>query len=117
MCFDPKLGHRTYSANFIPCDCISCTHSLDQHRVIGLPEHQQLQYQPIKYCTYWPVLGSFNNWNNLKLSYKETSGEEIDKIYQVVLARISNNMDALLPTSQYGAIHTTDTYTMGILCD
>ena len=55
---------------------------------------------------------SFNNWNILKLSYKATSSEEIDKIHQVLLDRISDNMDALVQTYKCGGINTIDTTTM-----
>ena len=59
------------------------------------------------------MLGYFNNWAILKLSHESTSSEEIDKIYQVVLDAISDNMAALVQTGQYGAINTIDTATMG----
>ena len=41
------------------------------------------------------MLGYFNNWNIIKLSHKETTSEEIEKIHQVVLDGIDENMDAL----------------------
>ena len=59
------------------------------------------------------MLGSFNNCNILKLSHKETSSEEIDKIHQVVLDGLSENMTALVKTDKYGAINTTYTTKMG----
>ena len=34
-------------------------------------------------------------------------------MHQVVLDRISDNMDALVQTGKYGAIYTTDTATTG----
>ena len=75
--------------------------------------HQQPHCQPIQYCTYWPLLDSFNNWNILKLSHKATFSEEIDKIHQVLLYVISEDMDALVQTDIYGVINKTDTTTMG----
>ena len=75
MPFDPKLGHGIYTISQIPCACTSCTYSLYQPWITGLSEQQELRYQPIKYCTYWPVLGSFNNWNILKSPRKSKSSE------------------------------------------
>ena len=86
---------------------------LDQTWVPGFPAQQKPHYQPIQYCTYWTVLGSFNKWNILQLSHKGKSSEEMDKIRQVVLDSISNNMAALVQTDKYGAINTADTTTMG----
>ena len=113
MCFYPKLGHGTYAIHRISYACTYCTYSIDQPWIPGFPAQQQLRYQPIKDCIYWPVLGSFNNWNIPKLSYKATSSEEIDKSHQVVLNSISDNMSPLVQTGQYGYINTTDRATMG----
>ena len=113
MCFNIKLGHCTYTIFFINCACTQCTYSLDQTYISGLPAQKQTRYQPIKYFTYRPVLGSFNNWIIIKLSHKATSSEEIDKIHQFVLDGISEKMDALVQTGQYGAINATDTATIG----
>ena len=57
------------------------------------------------------MLCYFHNWNIIKLSHKETYSEEINKIHQVLLDRICENMAALLQTSKRGAINTTDTAT------
>ena len=59
------------------------------------------------------MLGYFNNWNIIQLSHKATSCEEIDKINQVVLDVISDNMAALVQTGKYGAINKTYTTAMG----
>ena len=59
------------------------------------------------------MLVYFNNWNIIKLSHKEISSEEIDKINQVLLYGISGNMFALLQTDKYGAINKIDTTTTG----
>ena len=48
--------------------------------------------------TYWHVLGCFKNLNLIKLSYKATYSEDIDKINKVVLYGISENMAALVKT-------------------
>ena len=67
MHFYPKLGHGTYPISIIPSACNLCTSILDQPWVPVFTEQQQLCSQPVKDCTYWPVLGSFNNWNIIKL--------------------------------------------------
>ena len=59
------------------------------------------------------MLSSFKNWNIVHFSHKVTSSEDLDKIHQVLLDGISDNITALVQTGQYGAINTTDTTTMG----
>ena len=97
----------------MPFDCTLCTSILDQPWITGFPVQQQPHYQPLKDCTYWSVLGSFNNCNVLKSSYKATSSEEIDKILQVLLYGISENMAAFCRNNEYGAINTIETATIG----
>ena len=109
MRFYTKIVNGTYSIHCIPCACTLFTYSLDQPWIPGIPAEQQPCYQHIKYCTYWPVLGSFDNWNIIKLSHKGTSSEEVYKTHQVVLDRVSDNMSTLLKTGQYGAI--------GVFCE
>ena len=75
---------------------------LNQPWTPDITYQKQPHYQPIKGCTYWPVLGAFNNWNIIQLSHKTTSGEEIDKINQVLLDGISDNIDGLSKTRKYG---------------
>ena len=59
------------------------------------------------------MLGSFNNWDIIKLSHKTTPSEEIDTIAQVVLDGIINNMSSLLKSGRYGAINITYASKMG----
>ena len=66
----------------------------------------------MKECTYWTVLGSFNNFNIIKLSHKAISSEKIDKIHQVVLDGIIDNMATLAQTDKYIVINITYTTTM-----
>ena len=99
MRFDTNLGNGTYTLCRIPCAFTFSTYSLGQPWIPSLTEQKQPRYQHIKYCTYWPVLCYFNNWNIIKLSHKETSGVELDKIYQAVLDGIIENTVALV---QYG---------------
>ena len=78
-----------------------------------MPPQKKTCYQPVKDFTSWNVSASFNNWNIIKFSHKETSSEDIDEIYQVVLYGIRDNMSVLIQTSQYVAINTTYTTTVG----
>ena len=53
---------------------------LDQPWDPVMPAQKQPRYQPIKYFTYWHVLGYFNKWNILQLSHKSRSYEDIEKL-------------------------------------
>ena len=86
---------------------------LDKPWISGIPSEKQERYQQVTKSTYWPVLGSFNNWNIIELSSKSTSSETFDEIHQVVLDSISINMSSFVESSKYGAINTTDTSTNG----
>ena len=100
MYFYAKLGHVIYEIHHIPCACTSCTSSLDQTWTPGFTEQKQSHYQPVKDCTHWPVVGSFNDCVILKLLHKATSSEEMDKIHQVVLYGISSNVAPLVQTDR-----------------
>ena len=113
MRFDPKLVHGTCLVCLIPCACPPCTSMIGQPWYPGMSAHKQLRYQPVKYCTYWTVLGSFNNWDIIQLSHKETSSQEIDKINQAVLDGVRDNMASLEKYGKYGSINTTDTTSCG----
>ena len=78
--FYRKLGHEIYAIHFILYDCNSFNSILYQPWVTSVTYKQQPHNQPVKNCTYWPVLGYFNNWNNLQLSHKATSSEEFYKL-------------------------------------
>ena len=82
-------------------------------RYPGVPSHQQTHYKHVKYFTYYPVLGSFNNWNIILFSHNATSTEYIDTNNQVILDIISENMSAFVKAGNYGDINITDTSTMG----
>ena len=86
---------------------------MDKPWISGIPSEKQEPYKPVTKCTYWPVLGAFNNWNIIELSSKSTSSEIFDAIHQVVLDGISDNMASLVEYGKYGAINTTDTSTNG----
>ena len=111
--FYPKLGHITCSMRYIPCACTMCTSMIDQPWFPGMPAQKNTLYQPVKDCTYWPMLCYFNKWNIIKLPYKATASEEVEKINQVVLDGISYNMASFVQSGKYGAINTTYTTTVG----
>ena len=84
---------------------------LDKPWISGIPSEKQEHYKPVTKCTYWPVLGAYNNWNIIELSSKSTSSVTFDEIQQVVLDGISDNMASLVEFGKYGAINTTYTST------
>ena len=77
--FYPKLVHVTCAILLIPCACTQCKFTLDKPWDLGVTSHQQPCYQLVKYLTYCPVLGSFNNWNIIQLSHKATCSDDIEK--------------------------------------
>ena len=109
--FDPKLDMGICAIRRIPCACVACTSMLDKPWIYGIPLDKKEGYKPVNKCTYWPVLGAFNNWNIIQLSQKSTPSDAFDEIHQVVLDRISDNMSSLFESGNYGAINTTDTKT------
>ena len=64
---------------------------IDKPWISGIPSDEQESYKPVTNCTYWPVLGQFNNWNTIQLSQKSTPSDEFDEINLVVLDGISDN--------------------------
>ena len=67
LCFYPKLGHGMCAICRIPCNYFECTSMLDQPWIYGTPSKKEAHYQPVTNFTYWPVLGSCNNWNIIHL--------------------------------------------------
>ena len=65
---------------------------LEKPCISVIPSDEQESYKSVTKCTYWPVLGSFNNWNIIQLSHKSTPSDAFDEIHQVVLDGISDNM-------------------------
>ena len=61
--FNPKLGMGISAIRHILCTFVACTAMLDKPSISGIPSDKQERYKPVTKCTYWPVLGSFNNWN------------------------------------------------------
>ena len=86
------------------CMYINAWQTLD----FGIPSTKQALYQPVINCTYWPVLGSYNNWNIVELTPKSIPFEAFDEIHNLVLDRISENMASLVQSGMYGDINTAE---------
>ena len=82
---------------------------LDKPLISGIPSKKQARYQLVIYCSYWPVISSYNSWNIIHLTPKYTPFEVFDEIHQVVLDGIIDNLDSLVQSGLYGAINTDDT--------
>ena len=81
---------------------------LDKPWTQGVQPRQKTCYQPLRYCTYWPVLSSFNNWNIITFHTKDTTSEVFEEIHQIFFDGISENMSLLVQPGNYGATNTTD---------
>ena len=110
--FDPNLGMEVCAIRRIPCACVACTSMIYKPWISGISSDKQECYKPVTKCTYWKVLGDFNNWNIIQLSSKSTSSDTFDEIHQVFLDGISDNMASLVESRKYGSIDTTDTKPM-----
>ena len=97
--FHPKLGMGICAIFCIPCTYVAYISMLDKPWISSIQSDEQERYKPVTKCTYWPMLGSFNNRNNIRLSYKSTPFDAFDEIQQVVLDGISDIM-ALLVESE-----------------
>ena len=75
--------------------CIDCTNMLNKPWVIGSEPARKPRYKPVEYCTYWPLLGSFNNWKIIQFTNKATEKKDIDAVKIIVFNGISDNMSAL----------------------
>ena len=79
--FDPKLGMGICAICRIQFACVACTSIIDKPWISGIPPDEQERYKPVTNCTYWSVLGSFNNWNIIQLSQKLTPSDAFDEIH------------------------------------
>ena len=113
LSFDTKLGDGIYVIRRIPCAWVACTSMLDTF-FSGIPSKKQSHYQPVTNCTYWPVLGSYNNWNITHITPKSKPFEAFDEIHKFVLDGISRNTAALVQLGMYGAISTYYSTTNGL---
>ena len=81
---------------------------LEKPWISDIHSTKQVRYQPVTNCTYWPVLGLYNNCNIFELTPKSIPFEAFDEINNVVLDGISENMASLVQSGMYGAINTDD---------
>ena len=86
---------------------------LDKPRDYGVDTTKQPLYQPVFECKYWPVLGSFDNWNIVQFTNKTTSSEEFDELHKVVIDGISETMASLVQLGNSSAINETDPTIIG----
>ena len=96
LIFDTKLGHGICEIRRILYACVGCTSMLDKPWIYGIPSTKQARYQPITNCTYWPVMVSYNNWNDIELTPKSIPFEAFYEIHKLVLDGISENMASLV---------------------
>ena len=108
---DQKLGMVVCAIFRIPFACFVCTSTLDKPWISRRPPNEQDCYKPVTKCTYWTVLGSFNNCNIIQLPQKSTPSETFDEIHQVVLDGICDNIASLVASGKYISINTTNTTT------
>ena len=111
LLFDPKIGMGVCAILQIACPSVACTSILDTPWIYGISLDKQERYKSDTKCTYWPVLGAFNNCIIIQLSSRSTSSDTFDEIHQFFLDGISDNMESLVESGIYGAIDTTDTLT------
>ena len=67
---DTILGIGVCAILCIPFDCVAFTSMLDKPWISGIQPEKQERCQTVTKCTYWPLLGYFNNWNIIQLSQK-----------------------------------------------
>ena len=84
---------------------------LNKPWISGILSKKQARYQPVTNCNYWPVLGSYSNWNIIEITPKSTPFEAFDEIHKVVLDGISENLVSLVQLGMYDTINTDDTTT------
>ena len=68
--FDPKLGNGICVILRIPSACVACTSMLDQTWIYVISTMKKANYQTVTDFTYWPIMGSYINWNIILLSPK-----------------------------------------------
>ena len=109
--FDQKLGNGICAIFHILCACIAFTSMLEKPWLSGISSDEQERYKPVTTCTYWPLLGYFNNWNIIQFSQKSPPSDAFNEMHQVFIYVISDNMVLLVEPGKYGSIDTTNTET------
>ena len=106
--FYKNIGHGICAIHRIPCACVACKSMLDKPWISGFQSTKQAQYQPVLNCTYWPVLGPYNNWTIIEITPKSIPSKDFDDMHKVVLDGISENMASFVQSGICGAINTYD---------
>ena len=83
--FNPKLGHGIFEILRIQCACVEYTSMLNNPWTSGITSKKMARYEPVTNCKYWPVLGSYKNWNIIKLTPKSTPFVAFYEIHKIVL--------------------------------
>ena len=96
--FDTKLGNGVCAIIRITCACVAYKSLLDKPWISGIPSDEKEHYKSVIKCTYWPVLGSFKNWNIIQFPQNLTPSDAFDGIHQVAIGGISDNMASLVET-------------------
>ena len=112
MCFNQKIEHGTCEIYLSPCMCTQLTYKLDKPRNPGVPPHQQPCYKPVKYCTFWPVLGSFNHWNIINFHMRQHLLRNLIRFITFYLTESATTCMHWRKFYKYVAINTTDMFTM-----
>ena len=92
---------------------LACTNMLYNTWSPDVYHSQQPCYQPNIDCTYWPVLGYFNDSIIIKFFNKTIFSEEFDEVHKVVMDGIISNVASLVQTVKYCAINAEDPTRLG----
>ena len=68
--FYQKIGHGICAIFRIPCAFFGCTSMPDKPWISGINSKKHSRYQPVTNCTYWPILGSYDNWDIIEITPK-----------------------------------------------
>ena len=68
--FDQKLGMLVCAIHRIPCAFVACISIPGKPWISGISSDKQERYKPVTKCTYWPVLGAFNNLEHYPIIIK-----------------------------------------------
>ena len=93
---DPKLGHGKCAIKLIPCARIARKTMLDNTWSYNVEPNNHPCYQTVVDYTYWPMLGSFNNWDIIQFTNKTTPIEEFYAVHKVAIYGMSENMASLV---------------------
>ena len=85
---------------------------LNNPQAYKVEPNKQTRYQPVVDCTYWPMLGSFNNWNIIQFTNKKLPSGDFDAVHKLLLYGIGDYIDYIVQLGKYGSINEVDPTTM-----